>query len=566
MAASPEIHSLFPASPLQRMEDAPRQLPTYRGDVVVVGTGVAGLSAALGAADSGLHVLVLSKGKISNTNTSHAQGGVAAAMGEEDSAAFHGDDTLQVGCGLAEPSVVDAITEEAPQAIRWLQSLGMRFDLEADGSLSMGKEGGHRAARILHSGGTLTGREFQRVLGNHAKNHPRVDIIEGFTAVELLKDAEGEVAGILGLMGAGSSGGPAGPAIIEAREVVMATGGGGQIFRETTNPESATGDGLAMALRAGAELQDVEFTQFHPTILYLAGAARFLISEVTRGAGAVLRDRTGAAFMESVHSDAELAPRDIVSRGVFRKMVETGDTHVYLDFSRVPNPANRFPELARITGVFGIDLEKDSVPVRPAVHYFVGGIRADLEGRTSLPGLRATGECAATGFHGANRMGSNSLLEGLVHGRRVGRALGEGFARADRRPLLPPAGTHTKPEGADLHLLDMTYSLKSLMWRQVGVEREKAGLEDAMARLEAWEGYLAHLGPFTPAGVEIANMVQVAQALTLAALFRKETRGTHFRTDHPSAEDSWRCHTVLTADAGGLHIRSRPTSVLEGSL
>jgi L-aspartate oxidase len=348
--------------------------------------------------------------------------------------------------------------------------------------------------------------------------------------------------------------------VFEAAELVLATGGGGQIFRETTNPQSATADGLALALRAGADLMDLEFVQFHPTILYLAGAARHLISEVTRGAGGVLRDRRGVPFMRAIHPDADLAPRDVVSRAIFRRMVETGDTHAFLDLTAVPDAAARFPALARVCDVFGLDLRRAPIPVRPAVHYFVGGVAADAEGRSSLPGLSAVGECSCSGFHGANRMGSNSLLEGLVQGRRAGLRIAGNLRARVRRWLTPAAAgsARPRPSGAELNLLDMTYSLKSLMTRQVGLERDAAGLSDAIERVDAWAGYLARLGPFSPEGVETVNMVQVAQVLARSALFREESRGAHFRTDHPAADAAWAAHTLARADRDGLRLARRP--------
>jgi L-aspartate oxidase len=552
-----ELHAFLPASPLRRLEVSAASLPVYRCDVLVIGSGAAGLSTALTAADGGSSVFVLSKGALSNTNTSHAQGGMAAAIGADDSPDFHIGDTLEVGYGLCEPNVVDAFAREGPEAVEWLLRSGMQFDRQPDGKLALGREGGHRVARVLHSGGAATGQEMQRVLSARARNHRSVQLFEHVAAVDLLKDESGRVGGLLALRG--GNGRKAEPVLFEAGAIVMATGGGGQIFRETTNPELATGDGVAMALRAGAELQDLEFIQFHPTILYLAGAARFLISEITRGAGAVLRDRDGVAFMDSAHPSRDLAPRDVVSRAIFRCMIQHQDTHVYLDLTDVEDPAARFPGLNRITRQFGMDLTKDPIPVRPAVHYMVGGVRSEMSGQTSLPGLWAVGECASTGFHGANRMGSNSLLEGLVQGRMTGRAIakqghgrGSGFA-------LPARGK--RPQASTLlNLTDMTYSLKSLMWRQVGIERERDGLEDAVRRLETWEGFLARLGPFSREGVEVVNMVQVGAAITYSALFRHESRGTHFRSDFPEASEAWRMHTVLSTDGGGLHMRTRPVA------
>ncbi len=548
--------SYLPCSPLARLGQPLRQLPVYHSDLLVVGSGVAGLSCALAAAEEGCHVMVLSKGALSNTNTAFAQGGIAAAMGQDDRPELHAADTLDVGYGLSDPEPVHCFTQAARNAIQWLIDAGMQFDRDPGRGLSLAREGGHRVARVLHSGGAATGRELQRVLSARARNNRQIDLFEHFSAVELLKDAEGQVRGLVALRrGRGT---PPQAVVFESRAVVLATGGGGQIFRETTNPQLATGDGLAMALRAGVELQDLEFVQFHPTILYLAGAARFLISEVTRGAGAVLRDRHGAAFMQDVHPLRDLAPRDVVSRAIFETMVRSGDTHVSLDLTAVEDPASRFPELSRIAGLFGMDLARDPIPVRPAVHYMVGGVRADLDGRTNTEGLWAVGECASTGFHGANRMGSNSLLEGLVHGRRAGRALAGDLPRQERRFLLPGRGRPPRSGEAELNLLDMTYSLKSMMWRQVGIERDAAGLKDALTNLHTWEGYLARLGPFTPEAVEVVNMVQVGAAIAQSALFRCESRGTHYRTDHPRTEEDWNCHSLMWKENSGLRWATRP--------
>lgn len=510
------------------------------------------MSAALAAAEEGAHVAVMSKGSLDHTNTRYAQGGIAAAVGKSDRPEFHAGDTMILGRGLCNPEIVDALTARAPAAIDWLVKAGMQFDRNLDGTFDLGREGGHREARVLHSHGTATGLELQRVLIQSARGQRNLDLHPHGTAIDLLKDAEGRVAGVLALQGQPHSR-TAEPVFFEASEVILATGGGGQIYRETTNPQLATGDGLAMAARAGACLQDLEFVQFHPTILYLAGAARFLISEVTRGAGAVLRDRSGVAFMDAYHSDRELAPRDVVSRAIFDRMIQTGDTHVYLDLSDVPDPGSKFPALARITGEFGIDIRKHPIPVRPAVHYFVGGVAADLHGRTSKEGLWATGEVASTGFHGANRMGSNSLLEGLVHGRLVGQTAAQQLNNTGRRFLLPGTNTATVTQ-AELNLNDMVYSLKSLMWRQVGIVREGLGLQDAAERMSAWEGYLARLGPATPVGVEAVNMVQVAQLLTFSALYREESRGTHCRSDFSETRDEWNCHTRIEVNDNGLQL------------
>ncbi len=559
MTAHTAFDGPAPISPLARLTTPLRRLPVFRADVLVVGSGAGGLTTALTAASKGGHVMVLAKGELRETNTQEAQGGIAAAVGQGDDPELHAADTLRLGYGLAEADVVNALTAAAPAAMDWLNQAGMAFDRQPDGELALGREGGHRAARILHSGGTATGKELQRVLVSLVRQHARIDCFEHVMAVELLKDAEGEVTGVLAL--ARTAGATRAEAVVfEAEAVVLATGGGGQIYRETTNPQLATGDGLAMALRAGAALRDLEFVQFHPTILYLAGAARWLISEVMRGAGAVLRDRDGNAFMAEFHQDKDLAPRDVVSRAIFRRMIEAGDTHVYLDLSAMDFPSKRFPMLARIAREFGIDIASQPIPVRPAVHYMVGGIRVDLQGQSSLPGLYAVGECASTGLHGANRMGSNSLLEGLVHGRMIGETLLDRPRRV-RRFLAPAPGTSHRPHpNARLHLADMTYSLKSLMWRQVGIERDHTGLQDARERLDTWAGYLGRLGPFSPEGVEVMNMVQVGQAITRMASYREESRGAHFRQDFPETQTAWQCHTEASVHEGALHLSRVPVA------
>lgn len=547
---------LWQVAPADRMPSNPLRLPRFRSDVLVVGGGMAGLTAALVAADRGVQVSLLAKGRVGETNTRFAQGGMAAAMGPNDHPELHSRDTRQVGCGLAEPGVVDALCEQGPEAFRWLEAQGAEFDRNDRGELVFGREGGHSLPRVLHANGAATGKEIQRALQAAAIAHPRIHLYEQAFAVDLLRNEEGRNCGVVAL-GPGAQGGAA---IFEACSVLLATGGGGQLYRETTNPDLATADGLAMALRAGAVLRDLEFVQFHPTILYLAGAARFLISEVVRGAGGVLRDRHGRAFMADAHPDAELAPRDVVSRAIYHRMIETQDTHVYLDLSGVAQPEEQFPEITRIAGLFGLDLTRDALPVRPAVHYFVGGIRVDLNGRSSEEGLWACGECSSTGLHGANRMGSNSLLEGLVHGRMVGDDLVNHLPERSAPPVFRPHSPFTVPDFVALNLTDMTYSLKSLMWRNVGVEREEDGLSDALERMTAWSDYLARLGPTNRDGFQVMNMVLVGQAITLCALERRETLGTHFRADCPDEGYEDLRHSLLTAVDGLANIDSEPVS------
>jgi L-aspartate oxidase len=403
----------------------------------------------------------------------------------------------------------------------------------------------------VHAQGDATGVEIQRAMANALQNHPGITTFSNCFAVDLLESAEQRVAGILAVNQRGDR------IAFAGGHVVLATGGGGQIYRETTNPAIATGDGVALGFRAGAVVRDMEFVQFHPTCLYIAGAARVLISEIVRGHGGVLRDRNRRRFMPDFHPAAELAPRDVVSRAVMKTMVETSDTSVYLDLSQVQgDPHVLFPGISRICRFFGIDIARDPVPVRPGAHYMVGGLQVDLDGRTSVPGLWAVGECASTGLHGANRMGSNSLLEGLVLGLRAGEEAARSRVRVDVGAIREQGGGEQPkaPPGVRVNLQDLIYSLKSLMWRQMGVERERVGLEDAHAKIRFWTRAVADMGLSEPRSLELVNMLTVAHLANLGALSREESRGTHFRTDFPAARPDMRLHTVLRPKLHGDHV------------
>ena len=443
------------------------EVPLYRFDVLVLGGGAAGASTAIAAADAGADVALVAKSELFESNTRYAQGGVAAVMAAPDSTESHMADTRAVGCGLSVPDVVATVVEGGPGAIRRLLDWGAELDVDQRGRLLLGREGGHSHPRVLHAGGDATGRELQRAITERVQGHARITCFEQVFVIDLLREQEtGRVCGALAVTENGQRVG------FTAGQVVLATGGAGQLYRETTNPVIATGDGVALAYRAGATLRDLEFFQFHPTCLYIAGAARVLISEIVRGAGARLRDRKGHRFMPEYHPDAELAPRDVVSRAVFDRMVRTGDTSVYLDLSEIDgDPRELFPSIARTCGLFGIDIANDPVPVRPGLHYMIGGVRVDLDGRTDVPGLWATGECASTGLHGANRMGSNSLLEGLVLGSRLGACAAAETYDVRRGAIAEPELTASDQGTGELsvNIQDVTYSLKSLMWRQRGV-------------------------------------------------------------------------------------------------
>ena len=530
-----------------------RHVPQYRFDVVVVGSGAAGGVAALSAASLGVSVALIAKAGLNDTNTQFAQGGMAAVLSPTDSFESHVADTLRVGCGLSEPAVVQEVVHGGPAAVEHLRDLGAQFDRSSDGALALSREGGHSHARIIHAQGDATGLEIQRSVASALERHPRITTFVNTFVFDLLSGQDGTVVGALCRTERGDLVG------FSARAVVLSTGGAGQIYRETTNPAIATGDGIAMGFRAGATVRDLEFVQFHPTCLYIAGAARVLISEVVRGAGGALRDRHGVRFMQKYHPEGELAPRDVVSRAVFARMVSTGDTSVYLDLSQIgTDPHTLFPGISRICRFFGIDIAKDPIPVRPGAHYMVGGLAVDLDGRTSVPGLWAVGECASSGLHGANRMGSNSLLEAVVLGLRTG-------ARAAASATEGPAATHGEvvcsdhakaPARVQLNIEDLTYSLKSMMWRQMGVERDRAGLEDAAAKLEFWTRAVSSLAPDQPRAWELRNMLLVARLATLSALAREESRGVHWRSDHPSSQEQWRVHTNFTPIGDGARVRA----------
>jgi len=528
----------------------PRRIPGFRFDVLVVGGGAAGGAAALAAAEAGAEVAVLTKQGAEDSNTVWAQGGIAAVFDPEDSFEAHIADTLSVGCELADGAVVESVVRGGPAALDRLMSAGAQFDRAADGRLDLSREGGHRHRRILHAGGDSTGREIQRVLARNLAANPRVTTFEQTFVVDLVQDADGRVIGLVAARGDGEL------TLFQAGGVVLATGGAGQIYRETTNPPVATGDGIALGLRAGAVVRDLEFFQFHPTCLYIAGAARVLISEIVRGAGGVLRDRRGARFMADYHRDAELAPRDVVSRAVFDRMVATQDTSVYLDLSDVDgDPHARFPGISEICGYFGIDIARDPVPVRPGAHYMIGGLKVDLDGRTNVAGLRAVGECASTGLHGANRMGSNSLLEGLVLGERVGESIATEAAdrtvRSLRRPLTGPTPGDAAPERIQMNIQDVTYSLKSLMWNQLGVKRTSRLMEDALDKLRLWTRAVTELAPPSPRSFELSNMLLLSRLVAQGALAREESRGVHFRDDFEHAEPGRPFHTEITPILSG---------------
>jgi L-aspartate oxidase len=506
-------------------------LPQIFTDTLVIGTGVAGLRAAIEAARHG-DVIVMAKEAVDHSNTSWAQGGIAAVLAHGDSVDSHVRDTLDAGAGLCDEAAVRTLVEEGPHEVERLLEWGMRIDRTQDGAPALGLEGGHRHARIVHSDGDATGHELARCLVERTRATRGIRVFDRCFAIDLLRTsgASRRVAGALtwhprhGLQ------------IVWARATVLASGGAGQVYRETTNPRVATGDGLAMAWRAGADLADLEFMQFHPTALYVAGAGRMLISEAVRGEGAHLVDRDGTRFMQGVHPMAELAPRDVVSQAIVAHLARTGGSHVFLDCRHFPPGrfAGRFPGLARMLAGFDIDPATAPIPVTPAAHYTIGGVRTDLDGRTSLEGLYACGEAASNGVHGANRLASNSLLEGLVFGRRVAEAI----VRDQHPDVLPRSivsEVTTAPHG-ELDLADIRSSLRSAMWRNVGIERHGDRLRDVLGMFGFWGRYGMDEVFDSPEGWEVQNLLTAGFLMTRAALERNETRGTHARADAPGEQ------------------------------
>jgi L-aspartate oxidase len=513
--------------------------------VVVVGSGVAGLTCALHLREAGLHVTVVTKVNIDDGSTRWAQGGIAAVLDPLDTPAAHAADTLVAGVGLCDPDAVDALVSEGPARVRELIRWGTRFDRHPDGSLMLTREGGHHANRIVHAGGDATGAEVQRSLHAAVRRDPWIRLMEHALVLDLLRDPNGRACGVtLHVLGEGSDDGVG---AVLARAVVLATGGMGQIFASTTNPVVSTGDGVALALRAGAAVTDVEFVQFHPTALYLRhnGGVPLpqqpLVSEALRGEGAHLVDADGKRFMVGQHDLAELAPRDVVAKGIHRVMMASGSDHVFLDARHLPDVAERFPTITAFCRAADVDPVTDLIPVAPAAHYASGGVRTDLFGRTSIRSLYACGEVACTGVHGANRLASNSLLEGLVFARRIAE---------DVAGDLPPQGDPVV-EGTPAWAVPATIRgpLQRAMSQGAGVLRSKASLTNAGVELTSLGRERADAGTET---WEATNLLTVASTLVAAATRRQETRGCHWREDFPEPDERWLGHTLVGLDPDGV--------------
>jgi L-aspartate oxidase len=506
---------------------------------LIIGSGIAGLYVALRARELGLRPTIVTKARLEESNTRYAQGGIAAAIGPGDSPARHLEDTIRAGAGLVDRAAARQLTSDAPARIADLVRYGVPFDT-VEGQISLGREGAHSEPRILHAGGDATGLSIEEALKRRVLD-AGIEARERTMLRALRPDGPGGITAVL------SRADGSGAEETEERPVVLATGGAGSLYRQSSNPSIATGEGVAIAFRAGALVSDMEFIQFHPTAFYREGAPRFLITEAMRGEGAVLRNEAGERFLAGQHRDAELAPRDVVARAIDREIQRSGHPCVYLDATGIPRDRlyARFPSITNFLATYGLDPARDPIPVTSVAHYMVGGVTTDLEGRTSLGHLFACGEVAATGVHGANRLASNSLLEGLVFGEHVARQLLHPVPRAPAPPplvvdvpLRAGAGRAGSPRAVE--------AVPDILWNQVGIVRTAEGLRDALAEFER---ILKVVEPATPDDLPApaANAALTASFVARSALTRTESRGAHYRSDYPKSRPSWRHHIGLRA-------------------
>lgn len=512
-------------------------LPQETADVLVIGSGVAGLTTAHFASQAGLSVLLVVRDTLFDSNTNKAQGGIASALGDDDNPTLHLQDTLIAGAGLTDENIARITVTEGPKAILNLIDNGALFDRKADGSLNLGREGCHCRNRIVHAQGDATGAEVARALNAVVAKDEHVRPMEHCYVIDLLT-RDGHCHGAIAMNNGGL-------VCLRAKATVLATGGIGRLFLHTTNPEGATGSGMALAYRAGAEMMDMEFVQFHPTALAIKGLPNFLLSEAMRGAGAVLRNNKGERFMPKYHKMAELAPRDVVARCIFKEMQQDKADHIWLDATQVEGVEKMFPMIADTCKEYGIDISKEMIPIAPAAHYMMGGVRTDADGHTNIDGLYAVGETACTGLQGANRLASNSLLEGLVFGRRTALAI-----RQDSEHLPLDLGQQWKNEGLrpaqddDTDL--QTQRLQQIMSTYLGIRRDKEGMTQALKEIDElarrYDGCSATQYPM----LDLRARITVAGLVTRSALEREESRGAHYRSDFPETKNEWKRHSIIS--------------------
>ena len=508
-------------------------------DYIIIGSGIAGLYTALLAMQYGT-VLILTKGSVEDCNTQYAQGGIAAAIGPNDSPESHFADTLAAGAGLCNEVAADILAKKGPRAIAELVRLGVIFDT-ANGEISLGREAAHGLPRVLHAGGDATGAHIELTLANLARSS-NIKVLEFATTINLLKNpTHDRVVGVTALDirdGIESS--------FYATNIILATGGAGQMYRYTTNPLVTTGDGISLAYNAGAAVVDMEFYQFHPTALCILGAPPFLISEAMRGEGAILRTIDGNPFMSRYHPQGDLAPRDVVSRSLLAEMRSTDSNHVLLDATHLPSELlkTRFPSIYNTCLTHGLDITKDAIPVSPAAHYMMGGVLTNTDGETTIPGLYACGEVAGTGLHGANRLASNSLLETVVFGERlVQHTVKTGWSGPNVEEFVEINEGNVNALESDL---PTKQTIQDVMWSHVGILRNKEGLDSAATTLDAWSEKIRNNGRGELITHELANMVLLGRLITKSALTREESRGAHYRTDYPAASSDWVRHIVIS--------------------
>jgi len=517
-------------------------LPRVETDVIVVGSGIAGLYTALKAADSERRVMMIAKKSLTESNTRYAQGGIAAVISDEDSPLYHRQDTLIAGAGLCSSEAVDVLVHEGPNGVKELIRFGTQFDREDGGEYALTMEGAHSQRRILHAQGDATGAEIVRALVEATRRSPMIEVWDDHFCLDLVTH-ENECCGVVVQKPSGEL------VFVSARATVLCTGGAGQLYRYTTNPDIATGDGIAMAFRAGAYIQDVEFVQFHPTALTYPGAPRFLISEAVRGEGAVLRNIRGERFMERYHPQLELAPRDVVARAIVSEIDQTRSTFVYLDLTHESQETvkARFPTIYEFCLRYGLDLSSDWIPVAPAAHYMMGGVKTDLYGETNVKRLFACGEVSSTGVHGANRLASNSLSEAIVFGRRIAERI-ESLEPLAYEPAFRVELGRTEPNSQPV--VERRLKLQKLMLRYAGLVRNEKGLKKGLEELRK-QSTVFYSRLSGREQYEFANLLTVGLMTMLAALRREESRGAHYREDFPERDDVvWKKHIVHHRDFG----------------